>query len=499
MTDAVGLLFLLGIFITSICIVKWKLLSRGKNYPPGPWGFPIVGHLTLFGSYPPATFYKWREHYGAIFRIRMGSWNTVVINDYSDIKDALERSDDAFSSRPKFFSMDMLRKVNNNTETVAFGPFNQSYVHLRKLTANALNKVTNTNQASTQDLILEEANILIDKFLSWKGEPHFLGKEIQFCIGSIVHQILFGRDQNVREDIGFQAGIVAGNEFAEFSGSGNPLDVMPWLKYFMPWKASKLCQILKKSADIRYQHALNHKKTFDKRHIRDDVTDIFLAANLPEEADDEEVTVTKSRLLRNLNTLTGAGLETTISVMNWLMTYMVAFPEVQRKVQRELDEVIGCGRNVDLSDKTKLCYTEATIMEVHRVTSAVPFSTPHYTIKDTKLHGFDIDKDTVILTNLHSVHMDKLFWDDPDKFQPERLITDSNELDIEKCNRIIPFGLGKRRCLGERLAKMELFLLFANLMYRCSFSKADAGPVDLTQVRGLVYKTKPMKIVVHAR
>ena len=500
MLDLTGSLILLGIFVTSVYALKWIHLFRRKHYPPGPWGFPVVGHLPFFGSHPPATFLKWQRMYGNVFRIRMGSWKTVVINDYSSIKDALDRQDDAFSSRPRFLTMETLKKAIGNTETIAFGPFNHSYLHTRKLVANALNKITNSKSTlDTQDLILDEGNILVDKFLSWKGEPHLLEDEIHLCIETIIDQILFGRDQKVIDDRPSQVRAAESNEFVRFSGSGNPMDVMPWLKYIMPWRATELHRILTKFADIRYEHAMNHKKTFDKKHLRNDLTDIFLSFDLPEEAENEEVTVTRSHLIRNLNVLAGAGQESTSAALYWLLVYMVAFPEVQKNVQNELDEIVGCGRNVDLNDRSKLYYTEATILETHRITSSVPFSVPHYTIKDTKLNGYDIDKNTVVLTNLHAVHMDKDFWQDPDEFRPARFLISSTEMDADKCNHVIPFGLGRRRCLGEKLAKLEVFLLFSNLMHRCSFIKADTGPVDLTQKRGLVYKAKPMKITVHSR
>ena len=92
---------LIVVFVVSLFVVRTlKTFLSGKNYPPSPWGFPVVGHLPLFGSYPPAKLQEWSKQYGDVYRIRMGAWDAVVINGYSAIKDALERSDDAFSGRP---------------------------------------------------------------------------------------------------------------------------------------------------------------------------------------------------------------------------------------------------------------------------------------------------------------------------------------------------------------------------------------------------------------
>lgn len=496
MLDLSSILVLLGVFLISLLLTRW--LREGKKYPPAPWGFPIVGHLPLFGAYPPTTLRKWRQSYGDVYSIRMGSWKTVVINGYSAIKDAMNRSDDAFSSRPRFFTFEMLKKVNDEHDTIAFGPFNLAYVQLQKIIAKVLHKYTNTYMSFTQDLIQEEAETLCNHFLSWKGTPRYVNDAVQLSIGSILYQLLYGRQHNVREDKQFKARVNSANAFSNFSGSGNPLDAMPWLRYVMPWKVSTLYHLLKESANIGHQNVLDHVDSFSETHIRD-ITDEFLATELPDKVEDETISVSKSLLLWNVNNLAGAGFETTATMMNWLITYVVAFPEVQSRVQSEIDDVVGSSRRIDLNDRSKLCYTEATILEVMRITSAVPFSTPRFTTKDTKLNGFDIDKGTVILPNLHSVNMDKEFWKNPELFLPERLLNNKGNLDVDKCNHVLQFGMGRRRCVGEQFARLELFLLFSNVMQRCRFNKAHPGPVDLTQMRGLIYKSMDIEVIVTAR
>ena len=69
--------------------------------------------------------------------------------------------------------------------------------------------------------------------------------------------------------------------------------------------------------------------------------------------------------------------------------------------------------------------------------------------------------------------MDELFRKNPKDFRPERLLDKDNGASKEMANHIVPFGLGRRRCIGEQLAKLELFLLFTSLMQRCSLSKDE--------------------------
>ncbi|KAL4221774.1 heme binding [Mactra antiquata] len=84
--------------------------QKSRRYPPGPFGLPIVGHLPFLGKHPPSTLMRWRQEYGNIYSIKLGSWKTVVINGYSAINEATRHPKDAFSGRPDFVSLTSLQK-----------------------------------------------------------------------------------------------------------------------------------------------------------------------------------------------------------------------------------------------------------------------------------------------------------------------------------------------------------------------------------------------------
>lgn len=119
----------------------------------------------------------------------------------------------------------------------------------------------------------------------------------------------------------------------------------------------------------------------------------------------------------------------------------------------EIYDAIGSGYRIRLKNKSRFVYTEATIFEVMRLSALAPFALPRLTTKDTVLDGYDIDKGTVALYNLHSVLFDKGYWGDPQNILPERLIDNNSELDWAKCNYILSFGLGRRRCVGDLFCK----------------------------------------------
>jgi cytochrome P450 len=178
---------------------------------------------------------------------------------------------------------------------------------------------------------------------------------------------------------------------------------------------------------------------------------------------------------------------------------MAKFPDVQEKVFTEIKDIVGTNRSVMLKDKPELVFTNAVLLEVMRFVSQVPFSLPHYAMKNAKIQGFDVDKDTVVIFNLYSVHHEISFWGDPEIFRPERFISDRKSLDKEKCNHIFAFGHGRRRCVGEILAQMNLFISFSNVMQECKFIKPADEQLDITPIPGLVYTPKPYKVLLQVR
>ncbi|XP_034814865.1 cytochrome P450 2U1 isoform X5 [Pan paniscus] len=170
----------------------------------------------------------------------------------------------------------------------------------------------------------------------------------------------------------------------------------------------------------------------------------------------------------------------------------------KEKVHEEIERVIGANRAPSLTDKAQMPYTEATIMEVQRLTVVVPLAIPHMTSENTVLQGYTIPKGTLILPNLWSVHRDPAIWEKPEDFYPNRFLDDQGQL-IKK-ETFIPFGIGKRVCMGEQLAKMELFLMFVSLMQSFAFALPEDSKKPLLTGRfGLTLAPHPFNITISRR
>ncbi|GAA6236430.1 cytochrome P450 2J2-like, partial [Lates japonicus] len=146
------------------------------------------------------------------------------------------------------------------------------------------------------------------------------------------------------------------------------------------------------------------------------------------------------------------------------------------KVQAEIDRVIGQSKQPSTEDRPSLPYTDAVIHEVQRISNIVPLSLPHVTTRDIQLGGYTIPKGVTIIPNLTSVLFDKNEWETPYTFNPGHFLNEEGK--FVKRAAFIPFSAGKRVCLGENLARMELFLFFTSFMQHFTFSMpAGVKPV----------------------
>ncbi|XP_042329938.1 cytochrome P450 1A5-like [Sceloporus undulatus] len=185
------------------------------------------------------------------------------------------------------------------------------------------------------------------------------------------------------------------------------------------------------------------------------------------------------------------GFDTVTTTLSWSLMYLVVHPEIQTKIQKEIDEVIGRARKPNLQDRHLLPYTEAFILEVFRHSSFLPFTIPHRTTKKTVLNGYYIPKDLCVFVNQWQVNHDEALWKDPDSFNPERFLTaDGKNIDKEESEKVLTFGLGKRKCIGEQIARWEVFLFLTTLLQELEFSVPNGVEIDMTPIYSLSMKHK---------
>uniref|UniRef100_A0A4X2K4A1 Cytochrome P450 family 2 subfamily B member 6 n=1 Tax=Vombatus ursinus TaxID=29139 RepID=A0A4X2K4A1_VOMUR len=151
----------------------------------------------------------------------------------------------------------------------------------------------------------------------------------------------------------------------------------------------------------------------------------------------------------------------------------------KEKVQEEIDQVIGRNRLPDLKDRAKMPYTDAVIHETQRFGDLLPMSVPHSVTQDTSFRGYLLPKGTEVYPLLTTVLHDPRYFEKPHAFDPNHFLDAQGSL--KKSEAFIPFSSGKRICLGEGIARMELFLFFTIILQNFSLSSSmDPDSIDLT-------------------
>ncbi|XP_065491978.1 vitamin D 25-hydroxylase isoform X3 [Caloenas nicobarica] len=212
---------------------------------------------------------------------------------------------------------------------------------------------------------------------------------------------------------------------------------------------------------------------------------------------DPESTFSRENLIFSVGELIIAGTETTTNVLRWAVLFMALYPNIQGQVQKEIDLVIGPNKMPALEEKCKMPYTEAVLHEVLRFCNIAPLGIFHATSKDTVVRGYSIPEGTTVITNLYSVHFDEKYWSNPEVFFPERFLDSSGQ--FVKKEAFIPFSLGRRHCLGEQLARMEMFLFFTSLLQRFHLCFPHGVVPDLKPRLGMTLQPQPYLICAERR
>lgn len=283
-----------------------------------------------------------------------------------------------------------------------------------------------------------------------------------------------------------------------FDMSGGWLNTMPFLRFIAPEKTS---YNLIKRFNVELQSFFNpiieeHKSDFSADRADEDL--IYAFINEMKSSEAGKSNFTDIQLTMIILDLFIAGSQTTSNTLDFALMSMVLNPKIQGRCHEHIDHVLGKEQFPTLKDKSKLAYIEAVILETQRFHNIVPISGPRRVLKPTNLGGYDLPKNTTVLIGLQSVHMDKEYWNDPEVFRPERFLDENNK--IVNTERVVAFGQGKRRCLGEALARACLFTFFVGILQNYQLKLPESGelPDEIPQP-GIVMSPKPYKILFKRR
>jgi len=210
-----------------------------------------------------------------------------------------------------------------------------------------------------------------------------------------------------------------------------------------------------------------HESTLEPEHPRD-----FVDIYLNEMKNNKEFS--KHDLVLNLMDFLQAGTETSSTTLKWVVLYLTVYQDVQDECRQEIQDLLGSS-SCSVTDMVNLPFVQATISEVQRLSRVGPTTLLHRTVARTNAGGFSFAEDSWFLVNLSAIMMDPLNFPQPAVFNPERFIGPDNR--YEKNEKLIPFGIGKRVCMGELLARNQVFLVTVNLLQRMKFLPPVNNPL----------------------
>ncbi|XP_078620884.1 cytochrome P450 2J4-like [Branchiostoma floridae x Branchiostoma japonicum] len=445
-------------------------LRRPRNLPPYPAGcWPVLGHLLALGRAPHLKLTAWRRQYGDVFTVRMGMEDVVVLNGYTAVKDALVDRSELFASRPQNYIFDL---INGFGKAIVSTRWGKAFKQKKMFVSTTLRTLGVKGMGSIEEKIREEMGCLCAKVAEYGGQPFDPESDLHFAIANDICSVAFGS----RFDYGderFRNLSDAALVTMDRVGSGQTINVFPFLR-FVPGVNKSLRDVSKYNAKIHaflWDEISRHRQNLNRENPRDFLDFCLVELERREKVED----FTDEHVMYMTYELLFAGLDTVANAMRWCLLYMVLYQDVQKKVQSELDAVGGSAQPA-LSHRAQLPYTKATLMEVQRMRAVAPLGLPHATTQDVTFGEFDLPAGVMVLTNLHSLHMDPAYWPDPDRFDPERFLDTEGKV-ISKPKSFMPFSGGRRGCLGEQLAKMELFLLFSSLLQNFTLKSPEGAPV----------------------
>ncbi|NXE86173.1 CP2J2 protein, partial [Menura novaehollandiae] len=481
--DSISLQTFLIFLVVFLLIADYMKNRTPKNFPPSPFRLPFVGHLYMMDFKDPmVTVKRLTEKYGDIIGTQMGSMRFVIVNGLRLVKEVLVNQGENFLERPDI-----------PIDEVVFSKMGliSSSGHLwkaqRRFTLTTLRNF-GLGKRSLEERIQEECQCLVDAFREEQGNPFNPQFKITNAVSNVICSLIFGnRFEYHDEDFQRLLKLIYDTVILHAAITSQLYNSFPSIMKYLPGAHQTIIKNWKLLKNYMQEQIKKHKEDWNPSESRDYIDSYLLEISKDNGSD----IFREDHLVACTLDLMVAGTETTSSTLRWALLFMVTNPEIQARVQAEIDAVIGQARLPTLEDRNNLHYTNAVIHEVQRKGNVIPFNVPRMAAKETYVDGYLIPKGTVVMTNLTSVMFDKNEWETPDTFNPEHFLKDGK---FWKREYFMAFSVGKRACLGELLARSELFLFFTSLLQKFTFQALPGTTLSLQPIMGIAMAPQPYKI-----
>ncbi|XP_069163629.1 cytochrome P450 2L1 isoform X1 [Procambarus clarkii] len=494
------------VMVLLLLLIKMSTSPVTPGLPPGEWGWPVIGYVPP-GDVPLAKHVnKLRGKHGDIFLMKLGCRLLVVLANFELIKTAFAKPE--LQGRPHLFTFKIFAYFQMAGMLSSEGPV---WHHNRRFAIQQL-KNLGMGKSLLEVTVQREARRLLSDLEHTLGQPTEITWNINVCIVNVLWELVAARRYDINDEKIRTLSKKAADNFDIIQGPLALLDLYPWLRSLLPeflknaWmKLNEVKQNRDKLDAFMHDIVMEHLENFDPRDPQDFI-DAFLVDHVtsPHNPSDHRKYLLSEPDLRNLKSnlsdLYMAGTETTSSTLRWGFLYLAMYPQVQAKIQKEIDAVLPRDTFPALEHKDKLVYLEAALREIQRKATIVPMGVSHLATSDTIVAGYCIPKGTMVMAAMEGCHNDPQYWERPQDFYPEHFLDEQGEL-INKREGFLPFCLGRRQCFGEPIARLELYIIVAALLQKYTITLAPNEKVSTEgdPRRPLFNFARPFKVILTKR
>uniref|UniRef100_A0A8D2DM92 Unspecific monooxygenase n=1 Tax=Sciurus vulgaris TaxID=55149 RepID=A0A8D2DM92_SCIVU len=452
------------VLISLFLLWIWGRPNSKGRLPPGPWPLPFLGNILQID---PKGFLNeiWtlcpqlREKYGDIFTVHLGPRPVIIL--LPNITFVPHQPGVSFAS-------------------------GKSWKVLQRFCLTTM-KDFGMGKRSIEERIKEEAQNLVEELR--KSQGTYLDPTLLFhsVTANIICSIIFGERFNYQDPKFLRLLSLLNQTFTILSSFYSQVfELLSGILKHFPGPHTHLCRIIQELKDFITENIERHQETLDPSAPRDFIDSFLLRMDKARPSEFHH-----KNLVHTVLSLFFAGTETSSTTLRYALLLLLKHPEVLEEVQAEIDRVIGSKRLPALEDRAKMPYTDAVIHEIQRYSDLTPIGIPHSVIQDTNFRGYHLPQ-----SHLTNGHMDLLNLipsqnTTPDTFYPGHFLDAKGN--FRKREAFIPFSMGKRICLGESLARSELFLFLTSMLQSFSLGCPKAPEdIDLTPLVNGLGKLPPV-------
>lgn len=472
----------------AILVFRWRRYS--PPLPPGPTGLPIVGSLPFLHPELHTYFTRLAQTYGPIFRIKLGTKMAIVVSSPSLAKEVLRDKDSVLGNRDVPV---VARIIGYGGVDIVWSPLGPTWRMLRRVCVQEL--MSTASMDAVYELRRQEVRATVRRLSDRAGEAIDIGEQMYMTMLNATTSMLWGGKVGSAEEKNRM-----GKEFRELSNKAVELLGLPNVTDFFPYLASfDLQGIVRRSRALMKQLDRIFSSIIDNRRAAKGERKDFLGSMLRMEGKqgDDGTPFTINNIKALFMDFVVGGTDTTSTTMEWALAEMLQKPAIMRRVQEELDRVVGKENIVEESDIQNLHYLGAVIREVLRLYPVVPLLVPHCPTSTCTIGGYTVPQGSRVFLNVWSIHRDPSVWADPLEFKPERFLDATCRQDFKGSNfSYFPFGSGRRICPGIPMAERMTKYVLASLLHSFDWKLPVGEKLDLSEKFGLVLKkAKPLVVI----